>query len=125
MAAAAILSNGKLETLLTIIGVDGTALTVIDGNGTVTGDRVFHVLDPAALGLTASFSTLTIRGGRVINENGGRTTITKFEAALKQLVNKAASGDHRAIQELLALQRLINMPGGKLAGSFVKLIIEG
>src|SRR5688572_3666738 len=61
----------------------------------------------------------------VINESGRRTTVTKFEAAVKQLVNKAASGDHRAIQALLALQRSINMPGGKMAGSFVKLVIEG
>ena len=59
-----------------------------------------------------------------VNENGRRTTITKFEAAVKQLVNKAASGDHRAIQELLALQRSISMPGGKMPGPFVKLVIE-
>jgi hypothetical protein len=32
----------------------------------------------------------------VINEGGQRKTVTKLEAALKQLVNKAASGDHRS-----------------------------
>jgi hypothetical protein len=41
----------------------------------------------------------------VINENGRRKTITKLEAAVKQLVNKAASGDLRALQQLAALAR--------------------
>jgi hypothetical protein len=41
----------------------------------------------------------------VINENGRRKTITKLEAAIKQLVNKAASGDLRALQQLSALAR--------------------
>lgn len=39
----------------------------------------------------------------VITENGTRKTITKFEAMLKQLANKAASGDHRAIKLLMPL----------------------
>jgi hypothetical protein len=41
----------------------------------------------------------------VINENGRRRTITKREAAVKQLVNKAASGDLRALHQLTALVR--------------------
>jgi replication-associated recombination protein RarA len=41
----------------------------------------------------------------IINENGRRKTITKLEAAVKQLVNKAASGDLRALQQLAALAR--------------------
>lgn len=41
----------------------------------------------------------------VIIENGQRKTVTKLEAALKQLVNKAASGDIRALRELLELAR--------------------
>jgi hypothetical protein len=87
-------ASGDLDVTgdLTIIGVDGTALTVIDGNGTVTGDRVFHVLDPAALGLTASFSTLTIRGGRVINENGGGLLITTVEGGGPHLGEPGAVG---------------------------------
>ena len=36
----------------------------------------------------------------VINENGRRKTISKFEAAMKQMVNKSASGDLNA-QKLL------------------------
>jgi uncharacterized protein DUF5681 len=37
----------------------------------------------------------------VVTENGQRKQITKGEAMLKQLVNKAASGDPRAMQMLL------------------------
>jgi hypothetical protein len=39
----------------------------------------------------------------VINENGERKTVTKLEAAFKQLVNKAASGDLRALHQLTPL----------------------
>jgi hypothetical protein len=47
----------------------------------------------------------TLREKVVINENGQRETVTKMEAATKQIVNKAASGELRAIRlvvELLA-----------------------
>jgi Family of unknown function (DUF5681) len=37
----------------------------------------------------------------VITENGQRKTITKKQAIMKQIVNKAASGDHRSIRLLL------------------------
>jgi hypothetical protein len=39
----------------------------------------------------------------VINENGVRKTVTKLEAAVKQLVNQAASGDLGAMRQLSAL----------------------
>ena len=39
----------------------------------------------------------------VINENGVRRTVTKLEAAVKQLVNKAAAGDLAALRQLAAL----------------------
>jgi pantoate kinase len=41
----------------------------------------------------------------VINENGKRKTISKLEASIKQVVNKAASGDMRAFQQLPSLAR--------------------
>ena len=41
----------------------------------------------------------------VIDENGVKKTVTKLEAALKQLVNKAASGDLIALRQLTALAR--------------------
>ena len=43
----------------------------------------------------------------VVTENGKRRRITKREAVLKQLVNKAASGNPRAIQLLLGEMRLV------------------
>jgi hypothetical protein len=49
--------------------------------------------------------TKTLREKVVINENGRRKTVTKLEAALKQLVNKAASGDIRALRQLLESAR--------------------
>ena len=39
----------------------------------------------------------------VINEDGQRRRITKLEAAVKQLVNRAAGGEARSIQMLIAL----------------------
>lgn len=39
----------------------------------------------------------------VVVEHGQRKTITKFQAAMKQLVNKAASGDGKAIQFMVSL----------------------
>jgi len=45
----------------------------------------------------------TLREKVVINEHGQRKTVTKLEAALKQLVNKAASGNLRAVDQLVEL----------------------
>jgi hypothetical protein len=47
----------------------------------------------------------TLRERVVINEHGRRRTVTKMEAALKQLVNKAASGDLRALAQLVDLSK--------------------
>jgi Family of unknown function (DUF5681) len=38
-----------------------------------------------------------------VNDNGRRRRVTKLEAAVKQLVNRAASGEARATQLLMAL----------------------
>jgi hypothetical protein len=51
----------------------------------------------------ATAFTKALREKVVINEHGQRKTVTKLEAALKQLVNKAASGDLRALAQLVAL----------------------
>jgi len=45
----------------------------------------------------------TLRERVVINENGRRRTITKLQASVKQLVNKAAGGDMNAFKVLSAL----------------------
>jgi len=54
-------------------------------------------------------------------ENGRRRNITKFQAAVKQLVNKAASGCQKSIKLLLDAIRAADMSssstGGHSAGS--------
>ena len=45
----------------------------------------------------------TLQEKVIINENGVRRTVTKLEAAVKQLVNQAASGDLRAMRQLSSL----------------------
>jgi hypothetical protein len=47
--------------------------------------------------------TKALREKIVINEHGRRRTITKLEAAVKQVVNKAAGGDLRAVRHLTEL----------------------
>jgi hypothetical protein len=51
----------------------------------------------------ATVLTRTLREKVVINANGRRKTVTKLEAALKQLVDQAAAGDLRALRHLTAL----------------------
>jgi hypothetical protein len=53
----------------------------------------------------------TLKEPVVITEHGRKTTITKFEAAVKQLVNKAASGEARAIAHLLAVVQVVESQG--------------
>lgn len=48
----------------------------------------------------------TLRKRVVINENGRRKTVTKLEAAVMQLVNKAAVGDNQSLKHLLSLVQL-------------------
>ena len=47
----------------------------------------------------------TLREPVTIVENGKRITVTKLEAALKQVVNQAASGKLKAVQLLATLVR--------------------
>jgi hypothetical protein len=47
----------------------------------------------------------TLREKVVLNKNGRRKTVTKLEAAIEQLIDKAASGDLKALQLLAALVR--------------------
>jgi hypothetical protein len=57
-----------------------------------------------------NFSTVvenTLNESVTVNENGRRKTITKEEAMVKQLVNKAAAGDARATQQLLGIRQAI------------------
>jgi hypothetical protein len=65
----------------------------------------------------ATVFTKTLRERVVINEHGRRKSVTKLEAALKQLVNKAATGDLRAFAQLVELahdaEAKQNMPGAQ------------
>lgn len=47
----------------------------------------------------------TLREPVIIVENGKRKTVTKIEAAIKQVVNQAASGELKALQLLTTLVR--------------------
>jgi hypothetical protein len=51
----------------------------------------------------ATVRARTLRERVIINENGQRIVITKLEAAVKQLVNKAATGGPRALRHLVDL----------------------
>jgi hypothetical protein len=57
-----------------------------------------------SLNVAAAF-TRTLLEKVVINEHGQRKTVTKLEAALKQMVNRAVSGDLRAFHQLVDLAR--------------------
>jgi hypothetical protein len=58
----------------------------------------------------------------VINENGKRKIITKLEAGIKQLINKAASGELKALQLLVALVRSVEERGIKEATQQIELV---
>lgn len=50
----------------------------------------------------------TLRQKITITENGRRRTVTKLEAAMSQLTQKALSGDLKALQLLTALARSVD-----------------
>lgn len=56
----------------------------------------------------------------VVEENGKRITITKLEAAARQLTNKAAAGELKALQLLAALVR----PAGEMNINLVSANID-
>jgi hypothetical protein len=68
----------------------------------------------------ASVFMKTLREKVVVNENGHRRTVTKLEAAVKQLVNKAAGGEQRSMRLLLELaqdaETKQNLPGSQEPG---------
>jgi hypothetical protein len=57
-----------------------------------------------------NFATLlgeTLEERVSVTENGRRQSISKLEAAVKQLVNRAASGDPKQMQQLFALTQWV------------------
>src|SRR6266852_6111622 len=73
----------------------------------------------------------TLREKVVINEQGQRKTITKLEAAVKQFVNQAASGNLRALQMLVTFAREaetrenLSLPTESIIGEVDQRVIEG
>jgi hypothetical protein len=64
----------------------------------------------------------SLRERITVVENGKRRQISKLEAAITQLVNRAVKGDARAIQQLLGLAPLFDSdtgPASSLSGSDV------
>jgi hypothetical protein len=57
----------------------------------------------------------------IVSENGKRKRISKREAILKQLVNKAASGDPKSIQMLLTELRLVE---GRQPSSAEQMLLD-
>jgi hypothetical protein len=81
---------------------------------------------------TAAVFMKTLREKVVINEHGQRKTVTKLEAAFKQLVNKAAGGDLRAIalfrdlaREAEEKQKAAAVQPGSAAGELDQEVIQG
>jgi hypothetical protein len=65
-----------------------------------------------------------------VTENGRRKKITKRRATVKQLVNKAASGDHRSVQILInslndAEKRAASAPDNPQLGEIDQEIVSG
>lgn len=59
----------------------------------------------------------------VVTERGARKTITKLQAAMKQLANKAAGGDARATKLLLQLMKEYGEPTAASAPAVI--VISG
>jgi CSLREA domain-containing protein len=65
-------ATGDLDLTDSVIIVGaGSASTVIDANGALTGDRVFHLKDLSGLGLVVTLEDLAVTNGLVLNTNGG------------------------------------------------------
>jgi hypothetical protein len=73
----------------------------------------------------------TLREKVVVNEQGQRKAITKLEAAVKQFVNQAASGNLRALQMLVTFaqeaesRENLSSPAGSILGDVDQRVIEG
>ena len=70
------------------------------------GNRATQPERPKGARSLASVLEQELNAPVTINENGQRKTVTKLEAAIKQLVKMGLSGDLRALQQLLALYRM-------------------
>lgn len=67
---AALIGDLDITDSLVIQGA-GASVTLVDGNGEVTGDRVFHVLQAGGGYITVDFVDLSVRGGNLASGTGG------------------------------------------------------
>jgi hypothetical protein len=67
---AALTGDLDVTESLTLRGA-GASVTIVDGNGVVTGDRVFHVRQSGGSYITVDFVDLSVRGGRINSDTGG------------------------------------------------------
>jgi hypothetical protein len=63
----------------------------------------------------------TLREEVIVNEGGQRKTVTKLEAAVKQLANKAASGDLGALRQLFMLVEMVEQRSQETATPITQL----
>lgn len=63
----------------------------------------------------------TLREHVVVNEGGHRKTVTKLEAAVKQLANKAASGDLGALRQLFSVMDTVEQRSQEAATPMTSL----
>lgn len=62
----------------------GASRSVVDGNGAVTGDRVFHVLQSSGGYITADFVDLSIQGGSVSGSGGGILAACRADVVVRR-----------------------------------------
>lgn len=72
---AALTGDLDITDSLTIRGA-GASVTLVDGNGAVTVDRVFHVRQSGSSYITADFIDLSVRGGNLASGTGGGIAAT-------------------------------------------------
>ncbi|HEX5037957.1 MAG TPA: right-handed parallel beta-helix repeat-containing protein, partial [bacterium] len=72
-----------------IINGEGAETTIIDGNGLVLANRVFHV-DPTAVGASLTLNGVAVQGGLTANNGGG---IEVIEFGTLNLVDSIVAGN--------------------------------
>jgi len=113
----------------------GSALSVINGNGVNLGDRVFHIADPAGLGVAVIFDGIKVTGGSVLNVNGGGIWVQATEpappATILEPVVISLTLRNSEVSFNLASSNMVDPVTGKLIGgagggiySSTQLIVE-
>ncbi len=72
---AALTGDLDITDSLTIRGA-GASVTLVDGNGAVTDDRVFHVRQSGSSYISVDFVDLSVRGGNLVSGTGGGIAAT-------------------------------------------------